>query len=98
MITRLLTAIAVLALASCSTTGLKEGEDIFHDGSLAENTALDYTKVKLRSGSEITRLKVAKDQQGLLKQWIMLRGLPGIINAGGDAISTGINEISDLLE
>lgn len=98
MIARLSIAAIVLALASCSTTGLKEGEDIFHDGSLAENTALDYTRVKLISGSEITRLKVAKDQQGLLKQWILLRGMPGIINAGADALTGTVNEVSDLIQ
>lgn len=98
MIARPLIAAIVLALASCSTTGLKEGDDIFHDGSLAENTALDYTKVKLISGSEITRLKVAKDQQNLLKQWIMLRGMPGIINAGGDALSGTVDQVAKLLE
>lgn len=98
MITRLFAAALVLTLASCSTTGLKEEDDVFHDGSLAENTALDYTRVKLRSGSEITRLKVGKDQQNLLKQWIMLRGMPGVISAGGDALSGTVDQVSQLLE
>lgn len=98
MIARLLTVIVLLGLSSCASTALKEADTIFHDGDMAENTALEYTKVELASGSKITKLKVAKDQQSLAGKALLLRGMPGIINAGADALTGTVNEVSDLIE
>lgn len=98
MILRLLTPLAVIALSSCSSTALKEADSIFHDGDMAENTALEYTKVELASGSKITKVKVAKDQQSLAGKALLLRGLPGIIDAGGDALTGTVDQVSDLIE
>jgi hypothetical protein len=98
MITRLLSAIVLLSLISCSSTAVKEGDDLYHSGSLAENTALEYTKTKLASGTEITSLKIAKDQQTLLGKALLLRGMPGIIDAGGDALSGTVDQVSKLIE
>lgn len=98
MIARLLITIAILGLSCCASTALKEADTVFHDGDLAENTALEYTKVELASGSTITKLKVAKDQQSLAGKALLLRGLPGIINAGGDALTGVVDEASKLIE
>lgn len=85
-------------LASCSSTGLKEAETVFHDGTAAENTALEITKIELASGSKITKIKVAKDQQNLLRYLAMIRGTPALIQAGGEATTDAVNALSDALD
>jgi hypothetical protein len=93
---RLLSLCAVLA--SCSSAGIKEADSIWHDGSLAENTSFEYTKTELASGTKITSLKVGKDQQSLLRYLALMKNTPALINAGGDALNSTVNEVSKLIE
>jgi hypothetical protein len=98
MITRLLSAILLLSLISCSSTAVKEGDDLYHSGSLAENTSFEYTKTELASGTKITSLKVGKDQQSLLRYLALMKNTPALINAGGDALSSTVDQVSKLIE
>lgn len=87
--------ILALLLCACQSTGWRSGQEIFHDGSLAENTALDVLKVERPDGTKLTRVKVGKDQQNSLNKYLLMQGLPAILETGGEALSGVTDSVAD---
>lgn len=95
---RFLILLLPLALISCESSGYKNGPELYHRGSAGENTALSYSKTILPGGASFTELTIAKDQQSLLRYLAMLKGIPSLISAGGDAVEGSVDAVAGAIE
>lgn len=91
----LLCVLIALACGGCNSTALKQGDEIFHDGSFAENAQLDVLKLEKPGGFKLTRIRVGKDQQTALNRYLLMKGLPAILDKGGEALSGLTDSVAD---